>query len=687
MKRILMVGACALGLAACSGSEEASEQAANESAEAPAVLVSGIGFDGFDNEVRPQDDFFAYVNGGWIKNTEIPGDQSSFGSFNILRNQSEEHQRLIIEELGATEGLEAGSEVQKIGDLYASLMNAELAEELGVEPLRPSFDAIGAAESHDDIIRLFTGARRRGIGVPVMLFVNNDFEDSNHYIAYMTQSGLGLPNRNFYLQDNPKFAAIRERYPLYIAELFELAGFDNGAARALSIYDLEMKIAEAHWAPEENRDASRTNNKVTVGDLGGITDQINWTAFLEEAGMGEQTAVVVRQPSYVEAFGAIFAETPVSVWQDYLTFHVINNSASNLSTAFVDARFEFFSKMIRGLKEQPARWKRSVRSVNRILGDAVGKVYVERYFPPEAKERMDELVGNLLVAFEVSINGLEWMSDETKERAQAKRENFTTKIGYPERWKDYADLEISRDDPVGNLRRSAMFSYEDGLAKLSEEARRWEWGMTPQTVNAYHNPRMNEIVFPAAILQPPFFNLEADDAVNYGGIGAVIGHEVGHAFDDQGRKYDPFGNLNDWWTEADADAFTAKAEAMVDQYNAFEPLEGLNVNGQLTLGENIGDFTGLAIGYLAYQMSLDGEEAPVIDGLTGDQRFIIGFAQIWRVKMTEEAMRLRITSDPHSPGEFRTNGPLSNFTPFYEIFGVKEGDGMYRPPEERVSIW
>jgi predicted metalloendopeptidase len=395
----------------------------------------------------------------------------------------------------------------------------------------------------------------------------------------------------------------------------------------------------------------------------------------------------VRQPSYIEKLGGLIAEVPLEDWKNYLRFHVLDAAAPWLSDDFVNANFEFFGKLINGQEKLEPRWQRAVQTVNRAMGEAVGKIYVERFFPPQAKGRMDELVDNVLRAFEVSIQNLDWMSEETKAKAQAKREKFTSKIGYPNKWKDYSALETRRDDAIGNLARARAWNYDRRLARLGGPVDRSEWFMSPQTVNAYHNPRMNEIVFPAAILQPPFFNFEADDAVNYGAIGAVIGHEIGHAFDDQGRKTDGDGNLNDWWTDADAEAFTAKAEALVEQYNAFEVLPDLFVNGELTLGENIGDLTGVYIGYLAYKMSLDGKEAAVIDGLTGDQRFFIGYAQIWRAKGRDEYLRRLVLTNPHSPSMFRANGPLRNFDPFYEAFDVEEGDGMYLSPDERVQIW
>lgn len=676
MNKLLLAGACIALLTAC---DQAQEEAA--------PLMSGVDTAGFDTTARPQDDFNRYVNGGWIDRTEIPADKTRWGSFDLLRDDSDKNQRTVVEELAGAEGLTPGSEEQKVGDLYASLMDAEKINALGVEPLKPYLDDIEAISDHAGVVAAFATLRKLGIGGPFLPVIYGDSRDSSRYAVYLYQSGLGLPNRNYYLKEGEKFDEIRARYPEYMAQLFSLAGFEGGAGRAQAIYDLEMKIATAHWPPEDNRDATKTNNVYQVADLDSVSSQIDWTAFLEAAGLADRKDLFVRQPSYLEKLGGILQETSVEDWKNYLRFHLIDSAAPWSSDDLVNARFEFFGKLINGQQELLPRWQRAVQTVNGAIGEAVGKVYVTRYFPPEAKGRMDALVGNLLVAFEVSINGLDWMSAETKAKAQEKRRKFTTKIGYPDEWKDYSALSIERDDALGNLARASIWDYQRDLSRIDGPVDRSEWGMTPQTVNAYHNPRMNEIVFPAAILQPPFFNLEADDAVNYGAIGAVIGHEIGHAFDDQGRKTDSNGNLNDWWTEADAEAFKSKAAALVEQYNGYEVLDGLYVNGQLTLGENIGDLTGAYIGYLAYQMSLNGEEAPVIDGMTGEQRFFLGFGQIWRGKSRDERLRRQVLTDPHSPGPFRANGPLRNFDAFYEAFDVKEGDGMYLPPEERVKIW
>ncbi|MFO1094064.1 MAG: M13 family metallopeptidase [Planctomycetaceae bacterium] len=659
--------------------------------DAPATkLTSGIDMSGLDRSMRPQDDFYRYVNGGWIDKTEIPADKSRWGSFYILREESAKQQREIIEQLAGEKDLPAGSEQRKIADLFASLMDEKLANELGAKPVQPQLKLIDSITSVKELVRVISELERQGVSGPFGAFIDVDSRNATEYAVYITQSGLGLPNRNYYLQEGEKFEEIRKRYPDYIAKLFALAGLAEGSGRgrAESVLALEMKIAQAQWPPEDSRDATKTDNRFAIAELGRVSHEINWTGYLDGMGMtGRINSLFVREPTYIEKLGELLEQAALDDWKSYLRFRVLNSAASWLSDDFVQTEFEFFGKLVNGLEEMEPRWQRAVRVVDRAMGEAVGKVYVERHFSPDAKKRMDELVANLLKAFQTSLHGLEWMSADTKAKAEEKRIKLTTKIGYPDKWKDYSALEIRRDDPVGNIMRAQAWEYDRQLARLGEPVDRTEWFMTPQTVNAYHNPQMNEIVFPAAILQPPFFNPEADDAVNYGGIGAVIGHETGHAFDDQGRKTDGNGNLHDWWTEKDAEAFKGRAQALVDQYNAYEPLPGLRVNGQLTLGENIGDLTGLYIAYKAYKMSLGGKPAPIIDGLTGDQRFFMGFAQIWRSKSRDEAIRRQVLTDPHSPAQFRANGPLRNFGPFYEAFGVKPGDGMFLPGEARIQIW
>jgi predicted metalloendopeptidase len=673
MTKILASVTC-LALLACG-------QAADD-----APPVSGIDQSGFDLTTRPQDDFHRYVNGKWIDENEIPPDFPMWGTAVKLFDESEKAQQAIIEELAARDDLEPGSEEQKVRDYFVAFMDTARVEE-GAEPVAELLARVDAVSTRAEWAVLAGELARYGVQSPISMFIAQDPGDSRRYIATLWQSGLGLPNRNYYFEEGESFDEIRSRYPEYIQSLFGLAGLEAGAGEAEAVYGLERRLAELHWLPEETREADRTYNLFAVSDLGGLTSAIDWQGYLGGRGIGAETEIVIGQPDYITGLGEVLAGVPLEDLKAYTRFKILQMSASYLSSAFYDASFEFNSRLLAGVQEQPERWKRAVRSVNGNLGEALGKVYVDRHFPPEAKQRMEQLVDNLLVEFGVAIEELEWMSEETKARAQEKRAKFTTKIGYPDEWRDYSALEIAPDDLYGNAIRGTAFEYAREIDKLGKPIDRGEWGMTPQTVNAYHNPRMNEIVFPAAILQPPFFNLAADDAVNYGAIGGVIGHEIGHAFDDQGRKYDGDGNLNDWWTEADAEAFAASAARLVEQYDAYSPIEGLHVNGQLTLGENIGDLTGLVLGYRAYRRSLGGEEAPVIDGLTGDQRFFMGWAQVWRSKMSDELLRQIILADPHSPAEFRVVGPLRHVPEFYAAFDVQEGDGMYLPPAERVKIW
>ena len=653
----------------------------------PNDLTSGIDKSSFDHSTRPQDDFFLYVNGGWIDRNEIPADKSRWGSFDILREESFKHQHEIIEQL-AEESHPEGSEKQKIVDLYNSLMDESQANQLGVRPVQAWLDRIDRISSVQELVETFADLEQTGVAGPLSAYIDIDSHNSQEYAVYIEQDGLGLPNRNYYLEDGEKFDEIRKRYPDYIAKLFSLAGLENHKQRAEAVFALESKMAEVQWSPEDSRDSTKTDNPFAIDELDRLTNKIDWSEYLAGKSLEDRIQrLYVRETSYIEKLGGLLHEIPIEDWKNYLRFHVLNDAAPWMSNDFEQAHFEFFGELISGQEEMEPRWLRAVKVVNSVLGEAVGKIYVKKHFAPAAKERMDELVSNLLDAFETSIQDLDWMSAETKQKAEVKRTRLTTKIGYPDEWKDYSKLEIKSDDVIGNLHRYVAWDYARELARLGEPVDRNEWHMTPQTVNAYHNPRMNEIVFPAAILQPPFFNPNADHAVNYGGIGVVIGHEIGHAFDDQGRKTDGNGNLNDWWTDDDAAAFKAKAQALVDQYNEFQPLPDLHVNGQLTLGENIGDLTGLYISYKAYKMSLNGKEAPVIDGLTGDQRFFMGYAQIWRFKYRDAAVRRQVLTDPHSPPHFRVIGPLRNFGPFYEAFNVKPGDDMFLPEKNRIQIW
>lgn len=651
------------------------------------ALASGIDKANMDLSVRPQDNFYRYVNGAWLNANEIPGDKTSIGSFYDLRDEADDNVKAIIEELAATKNLKMGSDEQKVADLFRSFMDTETRNAAGITPIKPILNDIYTLKNKDELATFFGSSQKIGVGSPLAFYISVDAKDSTRYATHVWQSGLGLPDKDYYFNEAERFAKLRQGYVAHIENMFNLAGLKNGKAAAQTIMALETKLASYHWSKVESRDSTKRYNKFNVSELNTITDTFNWTAYLEAQGVAAQKDLIVNQPSFVKGFGETFAETSLADWQTYLTFHTLSNFSSYLTTALDNENFDFYSKQLSGREEQRPMWKRGVSVVNGNLGEVIGKVYVGRHFKPEAKVRMTQLVENLRGAYGASINELEWMSDTTKKAAQVKLASFDPKIGYPDKWEDYSALIIKSDDLVGNKIRSGTVAHQKEVAKLGGPIDRQEWGMTPQTVNAYYNPTKNEIVFPAAILQPPFFNLNADDAVNYGGIGAVIGHEMGHGFDDQGSKYDGDGNMRNWWTEADLAAFKVRADNLVAQYDNYAVFDDLNVNGSLTLGENIGDLSGVTIAYKAYKASLNGKEAPVIDGLTGDQRFFMGFAQVWRGKMVEKSLRNRVATDPHSPGEFRALGSLSNMPEFYKAFNVKEGDAMYIAPEKRVKIW
>jgi len=651
------------------------------------ALASGITQANMDKTVRAQDNFYQHINGGWMKSNEIPGDKTAIGSFYDLRDQADEDVKAIIEELAATENLKVGSDEQKVADLFRSYMDNEARNKAGVTPVQPILNAITNLKDKNELAAFFGQYQAVGVGSPLAFYISVDAKDSSRYATHIWQSGLGLPDKDYYFNEADRFVSLRTGYVAHIAKMFDLAGLKDGKAAAETIMALETKLAGFHWTRVQSRDSEKRYNKFEVAKLNELTKAFNWKAYLAAQGVEKQADIIINQPDFVQGFDATFAETSLADWQTYLTFHTLSNFAGFLNSDVDNENFDFFSKQLSGRKEQRPQWKRGVSTVNGNLGEVIGKVYVSRHFKPEAKSRMTALVENLRGAYGSSINDLEWMSTDTKKAAHVKLASFDPKIGYPNKWEDYSSLEIKADDLVGNIIRSGKIEHKKDVAKLGGPIDKQEWGMTPQTVNAYYNPTKNEIVFPAAILQPPFFNLAADDAVNYGGIGAVIGHEMGHGFDDQGSKYDGEGNLRNWWTEQDLKEFASRTKSLVDQYAGYQVFDDLTVNGELTLGENIGDLSGVTIAYKAYKTSLNGKEAEVIDGLTGDQRFFMGYAQIWRSKIVEKSMRNRVATDPHSPGEFRALGSLSNMNEFYDAFDVKEGDAMYIAPEKRVKIW
>ncbi|OXS02155.1 M13 family metallopeptidase [Shewanella algae] len=673
--------ALSLGLASC-----ASQQAPQSQVEVK--KSSGIELENFDHQVRHQDDFYYSVNGKWLATTPIPADKSNYGAFSVLYEESQAALKQIIEEAAAKPNKAEGSVEQKIGDFYAAYMDSTLTDQLGIAPLKGQLADIAKTASHADIAALMGKLLTDGSGIPFGFYVNNDAKNSSQYGVYLYQSGLTLPDRDYYLKDDPKFVANREAMREYVRNLMSAAGYPHADAAAANVANIELFIAQSQWSRVESRDANKAYNKMSLKELQQLMGGFDFDGFAKAAGLtGKTQDVIVRQPSYFEKLGAEFGKFPVSAWQDYLAFHLVDSYAGLLSQQFVDLHFDFHSKTLMGIQEQKPRWKRAVDGADQVIGELVGKEYVARHFQPEAKARMESMIKNLIKGFEVSIDELEWMTPETKKAAQEKLSKFTYKIGYPDKWKDYSNLEIKADDLVGNYQRYARFEYQDMLAKLGKPIDRSEWHMTPQTVNAYYNPVMNEIVFPAAILQPPFFNMEADDAVNYGGIGAVIGHEISHGFDDQGAKYDGDGNLRNWWTDKDREEFQKRGAQLSAQYSQFEALPGKFVNGDLTLGENIGDLGGLTVALRSYHLSLNGKEAPVMDGLTGDQRFFVGWSQVWRRNYRDEELGRRLLTDPHSPSHYRAMGTPRNVEGFYKAFDLKPTDKMYLSEEDRVKIW
>jgi endothelin-converting enzyme/putative endopeptidase len=566
-------------------------------------------------------------------------------------------------------------------------MDTERLNQLGMAPIEEELARIDAITDKDELSSYFARADLIGGGGPFNMYIWVDAKDATRYVTYMWQSGLGLPDRDYYFKDDERSVELREAYVAHIEKMFEVAGFDDPAGSAALVMDLETELAEHHWTNVRNRDSEARYNKYAFEELDDLADGVAWPRYLEEAGIASEKDIIINQPSYLEGFNEVFAATSLDEWKTFLRWNLLNEYASFLNSELDEQNFEFYGRILQGQKEQRPRWKRAVDVINGNIGEVVGKVYVKRHFPPEAKERMVELVSNLSAAYGEAIDELDWMGSETKAAARVKLEKFTPKIGYPDRWEDYSKLEIVPGDLVGNIRRANRFSFELFRDRLGGPIQKWVWVMNPQEVNAGYIPTQNEVIFPAGILQPPFFNMEADDAVNYGAIGAVIGHEMGHGFDDQGSKYDGDGNLNNWWTDQDRDKFNERTRTLIEQFAKFRVFDDLNVNGELTLGENIGDLTGVTIAYRAYKIALNGKEAPILDGVTGDQRFFMGYGQVWKYKATEEATRNRVLTDPHSPPEFRVNGTLPNVPAFYAAFDVQEGDGMYLPPEQRVKIW
>jgi putative endopeptidase len=653
---------------------------------APAAIGAwGVDLAARDLNVKPGDDFFRYANGTWLANTPIPADRTRWGTFDMLREKSDNDQRVIIEEV-ALAGGQPGSIQQKVADYYNSFLNQEAIDAAGMAPVQGELAQIAALRTHEETIRLIATP---GIAVnsPIAVFVGLDERNPNRYVTNMSHAGLGLPEREYYRRTDGEFPNIRAQYVAHIERTLTLAGLDNAARRAQAVMALETQIAERHWPIADRRDRSRTYNLKTRAEVRALAPRFPWDAAFEAGGLGAAQEVVISELSAMGPLAELFMATPVATWKSYLSYHLVRNNAAVLPKNVDDEVFDFFGRRLNGQPQQRERWKRAVQTVNGALGEAVGQIYVQRHFPPEAKAQMLELVENLRTAYGQRIDSSTWMSAETKVIAREKLATFRPKIGYPDRWRDYSALEVRAGDAYGNAKRQQVFDWNFDLARLPRPTDKDEWFMTPQTVNAYYNPVFNEIVFPAAILQPPFFDPNADPAVNYGAIGGVIGHEMGHGFDDQGAKSDAHGVLRDWWNANDVAAFTAVTDRLVAQYDAFSPLEGINVNGRLTLGENIGDNGGLQVALHAYNLSRNGAAAPVIDEMSGEQRFFLGWAQAWRQNIRDAALRNQILSDPHSPALYRCNGTVRNMDTWYTAFNVQPGDALYLPPADRVTVW
>lgn len=651
----------------------------------PQLGTFGFDMAGRDITIAPGNDFYRHGGGNWIKNNPVPSDRSRWGVFDVLGAKAEADVRAIIDEV-AGETAANGTVEQKIGDFYRSFMDTAAIEAAGIGVLKPELDLIAAATTHEDIAAIF-GKPDLPTPSPIGWSVTLDDKNPDRYIVGIRHGGLGLPERDFYLKDTPRFKDLREKYPVHIARMLTLAGISDPTGKANAIMALETKIAERHWILTDRRDSTKTYNLKKRAELDTLAPDFPWAAGLGASGYNDISECIVSEVTAMAPLATLFKQTPIDTWKTYLTYHLIGASASLLPKAFDDERFEFFGKTLSGQPQQRERWKRATQAVNGALGEAVGQVYVQRHFSPRAKTMMLELVENLRKAFSVRIDGLTWMTPATKVAAKRKLATFNPKIGYPDKWKDYSALVVKAGDPLGNARRAQAFDAASDLADLNVKTDRTRWFMTPQTVNAYYNPIFNEIVFPAAILQAPFFDENADAAINYGAIGGVIGHEMGHGFDDQGAKYDENGVLRDWWSPQDVAAFNALGAKMVAQYNQFEPLPGLKLNGQLGLGENIGDHCGVVVGHVAYKMSLGGRAAPVLEGLSGDQRFFLAWGQVWRSNYRDEAMRNQVQTGPHSPPEFRVNGTVQNVDAWYRAFNVRRGDKLFVPPAARVRIW
>ncbi|PTL75291.1 M13 family metallopeptidase [Vitiosangium sp. GDMCC 1.1324] len=706
--RTVLTASASAWLAACATSAPVEKAPASAQAQPPVAPAAapapapkptygsfGVDTAGMDLSVAPGDSFFRFVNGTWLDKTEIPADRSSYGMFTRLAEEASRRTRSLIEEASSANAPE-GSEVRKLGDLFASFMDEAAIEAKGLSPLKPELDAIASIANRRALaaalgrtLRADVDALNTGHVTTERLFglwVTEDLNEPSRYAAYLLQGGLWLPDRDYYLVDNARFSEIRQKYQQHIATMLGLAGISDAEARARRIFELERNIARAHWAQVDTQDVAKVNNPWARNEFARRAPGLDWDAYLGAAGLGQQRELIVWQPSALTGMAKLVGSEPLQTWKDYLTFHAIARSAAFLPKAFVDESFAFNGRVLSGAQQPRERWKRGVDVTGDAMGEAIGKLYVAKYFPPEAKAEADKMVRNIVSALGRRIDALAWMAPETKAHAKEKLATLQVGIGYPNTWRDYSGLEIIRGDTFGNAERASRFEYQRNLNKLGKPVDRSEWFMVPQLVNALNSPQQNSIIFPAAILQPPFFDPNADPAVNYGGIGSVIGHEIVHGFDDVGAQFDARGKLANWWTKEDAAKFKAAGEALAAQYSAYRPLPDASVNGELTLGENIADVGGLSIAYDAYQLSLGGQQAPVIDGYSGDQRFFLGFGQVWRYKYREPTLRRLLLTDGHSPGEYRAS-TVRNVDAWYQAFGATAGQTLYLAPEQRVRVW
>jgi putative endopeptidase len=683
MHRLLVVITAAV-LTACAAS--APEPAPAPAVPVPPPLKSGLDLAGFDRSVRPQDDLYRFAGGAWLANTEIPADRSNYGAFSVLDDQARAEVKALIVAASEQPNRVAGSDAQKVGDFYRSYMDSARIEGLGLSPLLPELTHIDTLASARDVARYVGYSQRIGVAQPFAWGSSPDNKNSAVYLATTQQRGLTMPDRDYYISPDAKYAEFRAKFLAYAERMLALAGERNARSGAQRIAALETRIANDQWTKVQLRDPVKTYNPMTLPEYQKLAPGFDWIAFHEGLGAPVQKTDI-SQPSFIRGIGQLVKTVPVSDWRLYFKFQLLDRYAPALPAQFADLHFDFHERTLAGVPQAKPRWRLAVDTLDANIGEMVGKIWVEAHFPAEAKRRMLELVGNLVKAFDESIDGLEWMSAATRAEAKTKLSKFTVKIGYPDQWRDYSALQIRADDLVGNLLRAAEYRNRRLVTRAGGPVDKGEWFMTPQTVNAYYNPTTNEITFPAAILRPPFFDPSAEDAVNYGGIGSVIGHEISHGFDDSGRQFDGDGNLRDWWTADDGAKFKQRAGQLVKQFAGYTVLDGRPLNGELTLGENIGDLSGMAVAFKAYRLSLAGKPGPEIDGFTAEQRFFLGWAQIWRRKYRDPELLKRLVTDPHSPSEFRANGPTTNVDAFHDAFGVKPSDRMYRPQQERVRIW